>query len=236
MRLPIPVYHEWLMITRPAVADGAPHTVALEWAVGNRPWWVPEPPGRPCVLGTRRVSVIASGESWAYDWQASLGELAHPASVNNVEGSGLGFLAGVQRFDFTYERCAPLGPNSQCAITYGQRSATVVGIGTNWCTGGPLVGAGVTLTGGTAGRRSTGTDASGVFRFRGLDPGVQYSISVTHPEFSDVAWEALTFGEAVIDTVSFRPSPRAGCTGLPMVAAGGRSATRTGIIPMNSRG
>jgi hypothetical protein len=168
----------------------------------SRPAYVPKPP-ESCDLEPKRIAVIASGAEWPYPELSQLRELAHPGSVNNIDG-GLGFVAGVQTHQFPFDTCVPMTRDVACTITFSERSATLVGFVTSSCDGGPR-GASVTLRGPDAGgTRSANADTlGGRFGFQGLDPGVPYSLILTYINYLDYESEPLTFGEAAVDTVSF---------------------------------
>jgi hypothetical protein len=169
----------------------------------------------PCHLGPKRVLAIASGEPWLYGPATRLRELSHPALVNNIEG-GVGFLAGVQTHVFPFAGCIPLSRTIPCTITFSPRSATLVGVVTNGCTGGPLPDEPVRLLGPAAnGMRYDTTDVSGVVQFQGLEPGAVHSLAlqwqITPGDFFPVEVENLVVGEAAVDTVSIEMTPRRNC-------------------------
>jgi hypothetical protein len=210
--LPYPIHQQFLPITRRAAFEGDSHAVQLSWGE-NRPWYVPAPPA--CHLGPKRVLVIASGDKWPYEASTPLRELAHLGAIDNIEGLGVGFLAGVQTHVFPFAGCIPL-ERVPCKITFSPRSGTLVGMVTNACTGGPLQDLRVRLLGLAAnGIRYDTTDVAGVFQFEGMEPGAAHSIALSQlvatGDFDPVEVENLSVAEATVDTVSIEMIHRRNC-------------------------
>lgn len=223
--LPHPVHQEYLPIIRPAMFEGDVHNVQLSWAKDwpiavppvrgpsdNRPNYVPRAPA--CDLGPKRVSVIASGEPWAYDPAASLRDVGHPSTINNIEG-GIGFLAGVQTHVFPFAVCSPTERTADCTITFTPESATLAGRVTNPCTGQRFKGIRAVLRSDFAsGIRSDTTDSTGAFLFTGLAPGTPHSLTLSElapGDFLPVELADLVLGEAEVDTVSVEMIHRRNC-------------------------
>jgi hypothetical protein len=214
--LPYSVHQEFLPVVVPAAADGDDHRVLLAWPVdGPRPPFVQRPPPG-CVLGAKRIIVVASPEPWPYDSSAEFRELSHPAAVDNIEGRGLGFVAGVHTHVFPYAVCFPLAGRSECAITFSPRSATLVGVVTNGCTGRPMDDVRVRLLGRPGdGTRIEITEELGAFQFQGLEPHVAYSLALSEVEapgdFIPIEMGNIVLEEAAVDTMTIEMSHRRDC-------------------------
>ena len=203
---PFPIHQEFLPILHPAQADGEAHRVQMAWPmiIGSRPSYVPPPP-EDCPLGPKRVLAIASGEVWLYGATASMRELAHPSLINRIEGQGLGFLAGVQTHIFPYDECTPLERASPCTITFSPRSAMLVGVTTDSCTGRPLSDIPLRLLSpSTNAIRYETTDIAGIFQFQGLEPEVPNSLALGRGTTNFFAFEVgdVVLAESAVDTVS----------------------------------
>lgn len=181
--------------------------------------------------GPQVVTAVASGVEWLYGAGAQLRDVSTPEAVNNFEGQGLGFFGGVQTHVFPFAWCTPLQRTSICTITFSPRSATLVGVVTNGCTGEPIapVDGGlpkavqVRLLGPPAGGvRYETTDGSGTFKFIGMEPGAAYSLALEQlPRFEfgvllpstflPLEIENVLLGEAAVDTLSIVMEHRGGC-------------------------
>lgn len=214
----IPSYEEFLQIRLPAAFEGDGHDVQVSWLPGDdRPSYIPYPPDS---LGPKRILAIASGEPWPYDPSTPLRELTHGSVIDNIEGRGVGFLAGIHTYVFPFAWCTPLERTSSCTITFSPRSATLVGMVTNGCTGGPLLDVRVQLLGPPEnGIRSDTTGVSGMVQFHGLEPGASHSLTLTtpvppgkfFPDFFPAEVENVVVAEAAVDTVSIEMTHRRNC-------------------------
>lgn len=81
-------------------------------------------------------------------------------------------MAGVQAVVFPFATCIPSQRARPCTITFGPRSATLVGLVTNGCSGGLVEDVRVRLLNPcTNAIRYDTTDVTGVSSFQGVEPG-----------------------------------------------------------------
>ncbi len=231
-QLPLPFHQEFLPVTTPARSADDDHRMQLSWPIlGPRPSYVSYPP--PCDMEAKRVLAIATPEPWQFPPTMDDRLLTHMASaVDNVEGDGLGFLAGIYTHVFPYDVCSPAAGRISCTVTFSPRSATLVGLALNGCTGEPI--APVTKGGlpkqvrvelrgpPDGGIRYDTTDLSGVFRFEGVEPGEPYSLSLEQlpqfefgvevpSEFIPVDIDGVVLQEAAVDTLTIVMARRKNC-------------------------
>ena len=125
----------------------------------------------------------------------------HPNMVGNVE-NGTGYLAGFVMKSYPREGCTlKEGFEEFCTIRYGPDSAELQLRVTDLCTGVSISSADIVLEEVTGNRvRRFGSGQDGRLRIRGLDPEVEYLLTVTHFIYGQ-RQTTLTFAPAEVRTI-----------------------------------
>jgi hypothetical protein len=209
------IHQEFLPVVQKASSEDDFHEVQLSWGLGSRPFYVGGPHTCP-KAEPKEIMVIASGEEWRYDRSTDLREQTHLSSVDNIEGRGVGFLAGIQIFTFPYANCSPTQRTGSCSISFSASSAVLSGTVTSSCDRDPLEGIRVTLVNPDRNAvRADTTDPSGFYQFKGVDPSSAHSLSFsetgTTMDYLPVQFDDVVFAEGAIDTVSVEMVHRRNC-------------------------
>jgi hypothetical protein len=174
-------------------------------------------PDPSCSLGETRITIIASGDRWEWprDHGIGLDEALFPNSSSRNIDRGIGFLSGINRMDFPWERCVPV-TGASCILSYTPLSvalsATLLGRVLDSCTGLPVVNADVALlASGDNAILIARTDATGMFRIRGLNPGLSHTLTLKTSGYFDYVFESLHFEERGTDTRTFAMTSRQVC-------------------------